>query len=133
MTLVTFIKTFLLQLAITALTAVTRHGAVLDDSCVNKLKSSLPFVSWNPFPVDVWRGDDSFRIPRLHQAKRSCLTACSNSNRFVPLTRSWTQKTRKLLNAGAFLHWFEKHGCERDQILCAVTGVEDLMRNYVDL
>lgn len=93
------------KLSIARLTAITRNGAVMDDDCVKKLTSSLPFVSWNPFPVDVWRGDDSFCVPRLKPSKHGCLTACSNSNRFVPLARSWTEKTRRLLNAGAFVHW----------------------------
>ena len=116
------------------LTVVTRNGAVVGEEGVKKLTSALPFVSWNPFPVDVWRGDDdSVRVPRLKKPKESSLTACSNSNRFVPLVRRMTEKTKTLLNAGAFLHWFERHGCDGAQIRQAADDLETVLRNYEDL
>ena len=112
---------------------IGRHGASFSDEFQLKLKTSLPFVPWNPFPVDVWRGDDTICLPSMRKTNRACVTACSNSNRFIPLVKRWAENARTLLNAGAFSHWFEKHGCEGDQIRAAIRSVEEMMENYQDL
>jgi len=121
------------RLKVIASTVVGRNGIHLDDAGVQRLQSALPYVPWNPFPIDVWKGDNSFCIPYLKKSKQASLTACSNSNRFVPHFRRLCDRSRGLVNVGAFLHWYQKYGCDREDVISAIDSVQQFLANYDDL
>lgn len=112
---------------------IERNGATLTKDGIKKLSSSVPFVPWNPFPCDVWKGDDNIALPYLKDKRNSCFTCCSNSNKFIPFVSQLIEKTQELVSVGAFLHWYEKFGCDRNEVLNAAECVNDIVNAYDEI
>nr|CAB3267371.1 tubulin delta chain [Phallusia mammillata] len=99
---------------------VARGQDYLSVDWKQKLKGQVKFVSWNPFPVDIWEDNKS---------KKRSLTYCSN------LTSSGTQycskvleKSKIMFKSGAYLHWYERYGTNKE----VFSESFDVMQQVVD-
>jgi len=95
---------------------------------VDNLIKRLKFVSWNPFPVDLW----SAKVNALGPGKLVSLAAATNCSAVVPFLERTTMKGRIMFDAKAYLHWYTKHGCTSDDILQAFTNLDTIKASYVD-
>ncbi|XP_033114487.1 tubulin delta chain-like [Anneissia japonica] len=98
-------------------------------SIENKIKAAYNCVRWNPFPVDFWISKDNIIQGRTGAAS---LTICANSSSVVEYADNVLGKTRRMLEAGAYLHLYLNHGCEQDDFTEAYDTVQCIIDNYRD-
>lgn len=91
-----------------------------------KLRLSLGCMEWNPFPIDFWISQYN---PCGLKDSRS-LTLCLNSTKIVETIENVILKSRSMYDAGAYLHWFWKHGCSENDFLDAFDTLESVVENY---
>ena len=93
----------------------------------SKLKKAYNTVDWNPFPVDYWMSYE----PLLGQTKMATILAnCSVVSDYVEGV--W-KRARVMLEEGAYLHWYERYGCERETFESAFETVQGIADNYNSL
>ena len=95
---------------------------------VESLIKRLKFVSWNPFPVDLW----SAKVNPLGPGKLVSLAAATNCSAVVPFLERTTTKARVMFDAKAYLHWYTKHGSTNDDFLQAFTNLDTTTSSYID-
>ncbi|XP_029187848.2 uncharacterized protein LOC114955200 isoform X2 [Acropora millepora] len=91
-----------------------------------KLRLCLGCVGWNPFPVDFWISRYNPVGPKESQS----LTLCLNSTKIVETLADVIEKSRAMFDAGAYLHWFWKHGCSKNDFLDAFDTLETVIEDY---
>ncbi|XP_032222374.2 tubulin beta chain [Nematostella vectensis] len=92
-----------------------------------RLKGTLRCVEWNPFPVDFWISPHSVvGSPFCGQS----LTLCTNSNRARDSLGNILTRAKSMFDAGAYLHWFEKHGCVKNDFLDGFSTLQDIIDEY---
>ncbi|XP_022795839.1 tubulin delta chain-like [Stylophora pistillata] len=92
----------------------------------DKLRTSLRFVDWNPFPIDFWISQYNPVGPKDSQS----LTLCLNSTKILETLEDVMRKARAMYDAGAYLHWFSKHGCSKNDFLDAFETLESVVEEY---
>lgn len=84
-------------------------------------------VAWNPFPVDFWFSHE----PQLKERKLASVLA--NSSVIADYIESVYRRAMVMYQEGAYLHWYEKYGCEKELFEESFTTVENIIDNYVKL
>ncbi|KAL9958300.1 hypothetical protein ACROYT_G035300 [Oculina patagonica] len=92
----------------------------------DKLRSSLSCVEWNPFPVDFWISQYNPVGPKDSQS----FTLCLNSTKIVETLEDVMVKARAMYDAGAYLHWFWKHGCSKSDFMDAFDNLDSVVEEY---
>lgn len=92
----------------------------------DKLRNSLSCVEWNPFPVDFWISQYNPAGPKDSQS----LTLCLNSTKIVETLEDVMLKARAMYDAGAYLHWFWKHGCSKSDFMDAFDTLDSVVEEY---
>lgn len=90
---------------------------------------ALPSCRWNPFPFDLVR--DRRRSP-VAPTGRS-VTASLNRTALASYLDRVHRKARAMFDAGAYMHWYEKYGCERGDMLEAFEIVQGVVDSYAAL
>ncbi|XP_071943066.1 tubulin delta chain-like isoform X2 [Antedon mediterranea] len=98
-------------------------------SIEKKIKAAYNCVRWNPYPVDFWIGKDSINVAKSGTAS---LTICANTSRIVEYAGNVLSKTRNMLEAGAYLHLYLNHGCEKGDFIEAYDTMQCVIDNYKD-
>lgn len=93
----------------------------------NQLKSAYQTVKWNPFPVDFWVSSKETGQPTAKS-----LTVGSNYSNIIPQLEAMLQSSRTKLEARAYLHWYEKYGCTREDFLEAFDNIQTVVDAYKD-
>ena len=89
-----------------------------------KLKKAYSTVEWNPFPLDCWRSyEKSFRHLKM-------ATLVTNSSVVVNYLAGVRKRSEVMWKSGAYLHWYERFGCERDTFSDAFAVVDGIIDNY---
>lgn len=86
--------------------------------------SNTPFVSWNDRPLRVFKSH--VKANGYHRSV-SCL---SNGQAVLPLLERSFQKSRKLFEAGAYIHQYMAQGVERDDFTNAFQDLHEVILNY---
>ena len=68
--------------------------------------------------------------PTAPVCHRRSLTLCTNSNWMVPTLSRCVERASTLLEAGAYVHWFERFGIDEEHIGVAVDSVADVVSTY---
>ena len=89
-----------------------------------KLKKAYNTVSWNPFPVDYWLSYE----PSMGHTKLA--TVLANSSVVLDYLETVYGRARAMFDEGAYLHWYERFGCERDTFEQAFENVHGILDNY---
>lgn len=92
-----------------------------------KLKKAYNTVSWNPFPVDYWASYE----PNMGHTKLA--TVLANSSVVLDYMETVYDRANAMFHEGAYLHWYERFGCERDTFKQAFEHVQGVMDTYRDI
>lgn len=89
-----------------------------------KLKKAYNTVSWNPFPVDYWA---SYQ-PAMGHSKVA--TVVANSSVVLDYVETVYNRASAMFHEGAYLHWYERYGCERETFKQAFESVHGVIDTY---
>lgn len=92
-----------------------------------KLKKAYNTVGWNPFPVDYWM---SFE-PSIGQTVKLG-TVLANSSVVLGYMGEVWERASVMFREKAYLHWYERYGCERETFQQAFESVQGVMDIYRD-
>ena len=95
---------------------------------VNNIIEQMKFVKWNPFPVDIWTA----KANPLTSGKVTSLAAATNCSAILPFLERTVTKARIKFNANAYLHWYTKYGCTKDDFVEAFTNLDSVIASYND-
>lgn len=95
-------------------------------SMEDKVKSTLGCVTWNPFPLDVWTARNNF----VNGRDIGSLTVASNHSSVVEYLEMLYQRSRTKFDAGAFLHWYWKHGSSKEEFDDAFEIISNVIDEY---
>ena len=90
-----------------------------------KLMTCCSPVAWNPFPIDIRMSHE----PWLNDKKY--LTICANNSSITDYLNTVCTKARLMYNEGAYLHWYTRYGCERDNFEEAFELMDKTMSCYL--
>ncbi|XP_013409803.1 tubulin delta chain [Lingula anatina] len=104
------------------------HGTFPDymKQIEDKVKSTYNCVSWNPYPVDFWTG----KFNPAGGKDASSVTMAANYTNFLSPVEYMMSQSKLMYDAGAYLHWYWKYGCTRDDFDQAFESVSDIVTNY---
>ncbi|XP_063780678.1 tubulin delta chain-like isoform X2 [Pseudophryne corroboree] len=97
------------------------------DSVLLKLRQSYRCVPWNPSPVHCWTDPQNILDPSCHSHS---LTVCANHSSAADLMRSVLYKAHAMYDAGAYLHWYRRYGCEDGDFLGAFDTLQSVVNEY---
>ncbi|KAM8967623.1 tubulin delta chain-like [Pelodytes ibericus] len=104
------------------------HSFLLSqDSVLMKLRHAYHCVPWNPFPMDCWMDSQNILDPSCHSHS---LTVCANHSSAADLISKVTQRARDMHSARAYLHWYQRYGCEEDEFQAAFHTLDCVVENY---
>ncbi|WAR22484.1 TBB1-like protein [Mya arenaria] len=93
-----------------------------------KLRQGLNCVDWNPFPIDLWNARTNGCGPK----GSASLTVAMNSSSIVEYLERVMDRSRVMYDAGAYLHWYWRHGSEQEDFTSGFDTVQTVIDNYKD-
>lgn len=90
-------------------------------------KRAYKTVDWNPFPVDYLMSYE----PSMGQTK--VVTVLANSSVVLEYVETVHGRAKVMFQEGAYLHWYERYGCERGTFEQAFESVHEIIDNYIDI
>ncbi|KAK7493279.1 hypothetical protein BaRGS_00015405 [Batillaria attramentaria] len=91
-----------------------------------KIKSAWNFVPWNPFPLDVWT---AFLNP-LGPKEAASVTMATNSSCVTEYLHHVCERSKVMMDAGAYLHWYERYGSSKEDFQEALNVLESCQADY---
>ncbi|XP_065187572.1 uncharacterized protein LOC135818158 [Sycon ciliatum] len=115
----------------TSLVAVargSRRDALVSElgALEKNLSKGFRCADWNPSPVDIWTA----RAAGGSRASTTLTVAC-NSASVVHTVSTILNKSERMFASGAFLHWYERYGCERERLSEAFALLHDVLDEYL--
>ena len=101
----------------------TKNSKSIED----KLKRMYNTVNWNPFPIDFWLSKEPY-----HQ-ERKYMSVLANSSSVCDYIKDVHRKARVMFEEKAYLHWYQKYGCEESMFSEAFEEVQTIVDNYINL
>uniref|UniRef100_A0A4W3GZF8 Tubulin alpha-2 chain-like n=1 Tax=Callorhinchus milii TaxID=7868 RepID=A0A4W3GZF8_CALMI len=92
-----------------------------------RLSRGYNCVTWNPRPVEYW--SDPKNIIDVALPSRS-LTVCANHSSVAEYMQHVVGRARAMYQAGAYLHWYWRHGCEESDFLQAFQQLSCVEQEY---
>ena len=92
-----------------------------------KLKKAYNTVQWNPFPVDFWLSHEPF------MKENKLVTILANSSVILDHVKLVQERASVMFREKAYLHWYERYGCESDTFKQAFESVQRIIDNYNDI
>ena len=92
-----------------------------------KLKKAYGAVEWNPFPVDCWRSYEK-GFGHLKQA-----TIVANSSAVLDYLVGVRERAKVMWENGAYLHWYERYGCDKDTFTDAFAVMDTIIDSYINM
>ena len=93
-------------------------------SLEKRLRQTYNTVQWNPFPVDFWLSYE----PHLRDQK--VVSVLANTAAVGGYLQHVMDRARLMYGERAYLHWFERYGCERGMFEEAFQTVQGIVDNY---
>ena len=81
-------------------------------------------MSWNPFPVDYWASYE----PAMGQTKLA--TVLANSSVVLDYVDNVQERAGAMFHERAYLHWYERFGCEGETFQQAFESVQRIIDAY---
>jgi len=99
------------------------------EQCLKSMEKKLVSnpVSWNPFPIDARLSHEPLLMDKKY------LSICANNSSVVEYLHNVHKKARLMYNAGAYLHWYSRHGCGRDCFEDALALTEQTVKCYLTM
>lgn len=91
-----------------------------------KLKQMYNCVGWNPFPIDFW----SAKTNNCGSKNSASLTVAANSSSIVEYLDNVLERSKVMFDAGAYLHWYWRHGAERETFEDAFETLRTVTEDY---
>ncbi|XP_030638671.1 tubulin delta chain-like [Chanos chanos] len=113
--------------AVLAVARGDQDNSFIMGNALKKLKQGHRCVQWNPFPVDYWT-DPCNEVGTSFSSR--LLTVCSNHSSVSRLLEHVVQRASLKIAVGAYLHWYENYGVERQDFQLAVDAVSDVILEY---
>ncbi|XP_019363562.1 PREDICTED: tubulin beta chain-like [Gavialis gangeticus] len=98
------------------------HGSVL-----KRLHQACRCVPWNPFPISCWTDSHSVMEPGSHSHS---LTVCTNHSSSADFLQQVAERAQVMYRAGAYLHWYWRHGCEEEDFRQAFDTLRSVTDDY---
>jgi hypothetical protein len=92
-----------------------------------KLRKAYNTVSWNPFPVDYWVSYE----PKMGHTKMG--TVWANSSVVLDYVGAVYNRAGAMFSEGAYLHWYQRFGCEKDTFKQALECMQGVMDTYREM
>ena len=90
----------------------------------SKSEKCYNFVTWNPFPHDMW-------LSREQQfSENKTMSSFSNSSVVLPYLNTVVEKAGRKLAERAYVHWYKQYGCEEEDFGVAMETVNTIISNY---
>ncbi|KAM3873356.1 tubulin delta chain-like [Diretmus argenteus] len=96
-------------------------------NALKKLKKGHRCVSWNPFPIDHWT-DPKNRLGDSCSSR--LLTVCSNHSSVSRFLDHVVQRSKEMLRAGAYVHWYQRYGVEESDFELAMETCSAIIQEY---
>lgn len=96
-------------------------------SIEKRLRQAYNTVAWNPFPIDFWWSLEP------HLRERKVVSVLANSAAVGGYLKHTVDRARLMHKERAYLHWFERYGCEQGMFEDAFEAVETVIGNYNSL
>ena len=119
------------KLPASAVVAICRANPSIVTSLVSntsiiekRLRQAYNTVQWNPFPVDFWLSHE----PHLRDKK--VVSVLANSAAVGGYLQCVKERAQLMLHERAYLHWYERYGCEQAMFEEAFETVEKIVENY---
>ena len=96
-------------------------------SIEKRLKQTYNTVPWNPFPIDFWWSLE----PHLRDKK--VVSILANSAAIGGYLKHTLERARLMHHERAYLHWFQRYGCDQGMFEEAFETVETVIKNYSSL
>lgn len=93
-------------------------------SIEKRLRQVYHTVQWNPFPIDFWLSHE----PHLRDKK--VVSVLANSAVVGGYLQCMKERAQLMLHEKAYLHWYERYGCEQTMFEEAFETVEKIVENY---
>uniref|UniRef100_A0A674BV52 Tubulin/FtsZ 2-layer sandwich domain-containing protein n=1 Tax=Salmo trutta TaxID=8032 RepID=A0A674BV52_SALTR len=114
------------SLAVLAVARGNKGGYFLMSNALQKFKKGQRCVSWNPFPLDHWTGEQY-----VGDAPSSrLLSVCSNHSSVSCLFGHVVQPAVEMLQARAYLHWYQHYGVKEQDFQQALDACSAVMQEY---
>ncbi|XP_064203228.1 uncharacterized protein LOC135261154 [Anguilla rostrata] len=112
-----------------AVLAVARgnQDSFLTSTALQQLRRGHRCVSWNPFPIDHWTDP---RDQLGCSSSSQCLTVCSNHSSASDLLAQVWRRAGEMIQARAYLHWYQRHGLETQDFQHALDDLSTVMQEY---
>ncbi|XP_022099004.1 tubulin delta chain-like isoform X2 [Acanthaster planci] len=94
-------------------------------SVEDKLKAGYNCVRWNPFPVDLWTGQEN-----MIGCTECSLTVCANTSSFVEYAQCILTKAKVMYHSKAYLHWYQQWGCDESNFVESFDIMENVIEAY---
>ncbi|KAH3787469.1 tubulin delta chain-like [Dreissena polymorpha] len=91
-----------------------------------KIRQALNCVEWNPFPVDFWTAGSNGCGPR----SSASLTIAANSSSVVEYIEGVIARAQVMYDAGAYLHWYWRHGATQDDFQNSFETLRTVVEDY---
>ena len=96
-------------------------------SLEQKLKDVYNTVKWNPFPIDFWFSHE------VQLVDRKFATVLMNGSKVCDYLESIVEQANLMYAERAYVHWYEKFGCEEDMFREAFDAAQTVIDNYNSL
>ncbi|KAK3571837.1 hypothetical protein QTP86_020468 [Hemibagrus guttatus] len=113
--------------AVLAVARGNHDNSFIASTVLQKLRHAHRCVPWNPFPVDHWT--DPRNVANVCLSARM-LTVCSNHSSVTRLLGHVAQRATEMLNARAYLHWYERYGIRTEEFQQALNTLSELIEEY---
>ncbi|XP_029602502.1 uncharacterized protein LOC115187663 isoform X3 [Salmo trutta] len=115
------------SLAVLAVARGNKGGYFLMSNALQKFKKGQRCVSWNPFPLDHWTDP----LNKVGDAPSSrLLSVCSNHSSVSCLFGHVVQPAVEMLQARAYLHWYQHYGVKEQDFQQALDACSAVMQEY---
>lgn len=95
------------------------------DFSQKKMEKLLSCVQWMPEPVVYWTANCN-----LPGEKTSTLTTASNNGRVTHWLKMTLEKAEAMYTSQAYLHWYLKHGADKNDFEEAFETTKTIIENY---
>ena len=96
-------------------------------SLEGKLKDVYGTVKWNPFPVDFWLSHE------VQLVDRKFATVLVNGSIVCDYLEAVVRQANVMYKERAYLHWYERYGCEDDAFKEVFDATQTIVDNYTSL
>lgn len=113
--------------AVLAVARGNKDNSFFMSNAIKKLKKGHRCVSWNPFPIDHWTDPNN---QFGDSVSSRLLTVCSNHSSVSCLLGHVVQRARDMLQARAYLHWYQRFGVEESDFQQALDTCCSVIEEY---